>query len=57
MGGGGAKPARSTLILEGSSAKCIYTHVCTHMYMLLNVHTIMHVWPSLDPGHNLNSTR
>ena len=42
---------------RGSIAKCTYTHVCTDMYMLLNVHTPMHVRLSLVPGHNLNSTR
>ena len=51
MGGGGAKPARPTSILEAVALQnvhtpvCAYTcmHACTCMYMLLNVHTSMHV--------------
>ena len=49
MEGGGAKPARPSSILGGGGiAECTYTcmqahtHVCIHMFMLLNARTPMH---------------
>ena len=58
-GGGGGRPSEANFNTRrgGGIAKCTYMHACMHirMYMLLNVHTPMHMGAQWLSGRVLDS--